>query len=132
METPPPNVARTECVVAAAAERAEDEIVVARRYRDVANGDRRQPGNLRPVLAGVGAPVRGELGDGEEEGGGDMGLRDGVGRAALGQIADDRLPGSSAVGALQQVRLEVAVLVVFGGDIYGGRVAVCCSDARGA
>ena len=46
-------------------------------------------------------------------------LLDGVDRAALRQVAGDRGPGAAAVGALQQVGLEVAPLVVVEGGEHG-------------
>jgi hypothetical protein len=51
-------------------------------------------------------------------------LRDRVGRATGGEIAGDRLPVAPAVGALQEVRREVSILMILDGDIHSGGVVL--------
>ena len=50
-------------------------------------------------------------------------LDDGVDAAALGKVAGDRDPGAAAVGAPEQVRLEVAHLVIVEGGVDDRGVA---------
>src|SRR6185295_19500365 len=88
----------------------------------------RNAANLDPVLSAVLAPVGGELGSGKQQIRIDVILGDRVGRAARGKIAGDRLPAAAAVGALEEIRREVAVLVILGGDIHGGGVVLGRAD----
>src|SRR5439155_20436265 len=103
--------------VDAAAEGAEHEIVLALLDRDFADRNRGNARDLAPVLAAVLAPVRGELGAGEEQTRIHVILRDRIGRAARRRIAGNGFPGPSRVGALEQVRREVAVLMVLDGRV---------------
>ena len=98
--------------VEAAAERREHEIVLAFLDRHIAHGNRRQVrAQPNPLLAAVNGKEQTELGPDEEQVGVDVILGKREHRVIVRQIAGDR-PAPAAVGALVDVRLEVAVLGV--------------------
>ena len=84
---------------------------------------------LGPLFAADLGEVEAELGAGEQQLGIDVILGERVDAAALGQVAADADPGLAAVGALDDVGLEVAILVVFVGHIDRAGVMLRGQDA---
>ena len=88
------------------------------------------PAILHPVLAAVLAQVGPNSVPANSRSRIDVIFGDRVGRAARRQIAGDRRPRPAAVGALEQVRREVAVLVVLERGVDRARVVLRRADAR--
>ncbi len=93
--------------------------------REVAHLDGRQPAvELDPFFATDRREVEPELGAREKQLGVHVIFGDRIHAAGLGQIAGYRDPAFSFIGALDQVRLEVAVLVIFESDVDGPSVVL--------
>ena len=73
--------------------------------------------------------VEAEFGAGEQQLRVDVVFGDGVHAAALGQVAGDVDPGLALVGALDQVGLEVAVLVILVGHVHRAGIVLRRHDA---
>ncbi len=106
--------------VEAAPEGGADEVVLPALDGEVAEGDvRRAAAELHPLLAAVDGEEDAELRPEEEQLGADVVLDDAPQDLSLRQVTGDRGPGPAAVGALQQVRGEVARLVVVDDRVDG-------------
>ena len=109
--------------VEAAPERAGDQVIDLALDRQVAHGDGRQPAlEPEPPVAAVEGAVQAELRAGEKQVRIDVVLRDGQHRAVRRQVALDGKPGAAGIGALQQIRAEVGVLVVVKRGVHRARL----------
>ena len=109
--------------VEAAAKGGEDQIVLAFLNGEVADGNGGKiAAQADPLLAAVDGEEQAELGADEEEIGVDGVLSDGERGAIGGEVAADGSPIRAAIGALQDVGLEVVVLVVVKECVDGIRV----------
>ncbi len=99
--------------VKTATERGKHQIVHTFVNGDVADGDGRQAAfHLNPFCAAVNRKEKAEFRADEKQIRINVVFGNRVERTALGQVSGNRIPGFSRVGAFQNIRLEIAVLMI--------------------
>ena len=111
--------------VETAAEGCRNQIALLFLYRQIAHRNGRHAAfELRPAPASVNGEKKTKLRPHEKELRIHWIFRDGKHHAVLRQIAGDRVPAMTVVAALEQVRFEVAHLVIVKAGVDGIRIVL--------